>query len=121
MAQCRNQSAWRRIQNCGDAVKTRASRGAESASMARLSNTISFIRLRDFAKRHRRPEPARLPVIVFDPDFEGMPVLPSTLNPELFVHAHAVPTAHLKTERLQVSSDVQSYAVSPSDVDSGRV
>ena len=123
MAQCRNQSAWRRAQNCGDAVKTRASRSAESASMARLPNTISFIQLQEFAKRHRRPEPARLPLIVFDRNFVGMSVLPSTRDAELFVHAHAVLTAHLKTERLHLEAvgAIGSFSTStgPTRIQSG--
>ena len=80
--------------------------------MPRLPNTISFRRLseisrrraasswpnerlqkfleQDFARGHRRPEPVRSPVIVFDRDFEGMPVLPSKRDAILIVYANAV-------------------------------
>jgi hypothetical protein len=50
-AWCRSQSAWSRIQSCGDVFKSRDNRSAVSAVMPRLPRTISLSRLSEMPSR----------------------------------------------------------------------
>jgi hypothetical protein len=110
----RSQSAWSRIQSCGDVFNSRDRRNAVSAVMPRFAEDDLVQPVEGNAqspRRHDLPSPRGFRyssskispggiagpshpcslVIVFDADFVGIAVLPPERDPILIVHADPVP------------------------------
>jgi hypothetical protein len=117
-------TACKRIHNCGDVFRYRASRSAVSAVMPRFPRTISFNRLSEIPSRRAAaswPTPSGFGyssskispggiaapslwgslMIVFDADFAGISVLPAKGDAVLIVDANTVPTGLIAFQPFQ--------------------